>query len=99
MTKVIIKSSNKANRETAQTLLSEALGRQKQILQTALQRTLEKQSQFEKQYEMNSDHFFTLYQSGDLDDRNDYIDWAGEYQIGQNLREQLNCLEELVLCA
>ncbi len=98
MTELIIKSDSKANQKTAQSLLNEALDRQKLILQTALERTEEKLSHFEKQYNLNSDRFFSLYQSGGLDDRNDYIDWAGEYQIGQNLREQLSCLEELVLC-
>jgi len=98
MTELIIKSDSKANQKTAQLLLYEALGRQKLILQTALRRTQEKLSQFEKQYQLNSEHFFSLYQGGRLDDRNDYIDWAGEYQIGQNLREQLSFLEELVLC-
>jgi uncharacterized protein YhaN len=98
MTEVIIKSGSKADQQAAQSLLHEALRRQKLILQSALQRTLEKLSQFEKQYQLNSDRFFTLFQSGSLDDRNDYIDWAGEYQIEQNLRGQLNCLEELVLC-
>jgi len=98
MTELIIKSDSKANQKTAQSLLSEALGRQRLILQAALQRTQEKLSQFEKQYNLNSERFFSLYQSGRLDDRNDYIDWAGEYQIGQNLQEQLSFIEELVLC-
>jgi len=98
MTELIIKSDSKANQKTAQLLLNEALDRQKLILQTALQRTQEKLIQFEKQYQLNSERFFSLYQSGRMDDRNDYIDWAGEYQIGQNLREQLSFLEELVLC-
>lgn len=98
MTEVIIKSGSKADQQAVQSLLNEALRRQKLILQSALQRTLEKLIKFEKQYQMNSDRFFSLFQNGGLNDRNDYIDWAGEYQIGQNLRGQLHCLEELVLC-
>ncbi|NIR50547.1 hypothetical protein GWO43_13860 [candidate division KSB1 bacterium] len=44
---------------------------------------------------MPSKKFYELYEKGELDDRNDFIDWAGEFQIYQSLREQIEVLKEL----
>ena len=46
---------------------------------------------------MTSDEFFQLYQSGKTDDRNDYIDWSGEYHILLSINEKINDLEELTI--
>ena len=47
---------------------------------------------------MDSEIFFSLNQNGEMDDRNDYVDWADEYQIYRNLEKKLECLGEIVLC-
>ena len=99
MTEVIVKSGNKTTQKVARAILREALDRQRRLMQAALLRTQENLRQFETRYQMESACFFALYQSGKLDDRNDYVDWAGEYQILQNIRSHLNCFGELVLCS
>ena len=89
MTEVVIKSDSKSERKIAHTILREALERERKLLRSALKRTQESLTQFEEQYNMDSDRFISLYQKGQIDDRNDYIDWAGEYQIFQSIRNQL----------
>ena len=53
---------------------------------------------FEKRYNTDTASFFAKYQRGETDDRDDYIDWAGEFQIFQSIQNQIGYLEELVLC-
>jgi len=98
MTEVILKSDDKTEKRIAHAILSEALQRENKLLRLALQRTQHNLQQFEKRYNMDSDSFFELYQKGRTDDHNDYIDWAGEYQISASIRNQLDCLKELVVC-
>lgn len=76
-------------------LLSDAIQRQSQLLKQSLERTTQILKKFETQYGITSDEFFRLYQDGKSDDRNDFIDWAGEYQIFQSLYDQIRCLEEI----
>jgi hypothetical protein len=76
-------------------LLSDAISRQLRLLNLNLERTTQILKKLEGQYAMTSDAFFRLYQEGKLDDRNDFIDWAGEYHIFQSLQDQIHCLEEI----
>ena len=76
-------------------LLSDAISRQLRLLNLSLERTAQLLEKLEAQYAMASDEFFRLYQDGKFDDRNDFIDWAGEYQIFQSLQNQIRCLEEI----
>ena len=98
MTEVIVKSNSKTDTKVAYAILREALKRERKLLQAAFQRTQDNLLRFEKNYNIDSDSFFSLYQKGQTDDRDDYVDWAGEYQIYQSIRNQLNCVEELVVC-
>jgi len=98
MTELIVKSGSKAKHKVARAILSEALDRQQRMLQAALLQTKENLHTFEVRYHQDSASFFSLYQKGKVDDRDDYVDWAGEYQILQSLQSQIDCFEELVLC-
>lgn len=98
MTELIVKSTNKAKHETTRSILKEALDREQKMLQAALERTQEHLNHFEALYKLDSETFFAKYQKGETDDRNDYIDWAGEYQIFKNLQNQLDCLGDIVFC-
>ncbi len=98
MTELIVKSSNKAENKVARAILHEALDRQRKMLRAALLRTKENLKHFETRYNISSAEFYKKYQKGKMDDRDDYVDWAGEYQIFQNIQNQLNCLGELLLC-
>ncbi len=69
--------------------------RELENLRIALARTEGELAKFEKQYRMPSAKFYRGYQAGKFDDRNDFIDWPGEYQIYQSLKKQPASLKGL----
>ena len=90
-----IKSRRPMKQENLQSLVQAALEREREKLLFAIMRTKEELTRFEKRYRSSSVKFFRRYQTGKLDDRNDYIDWAGEYQIYLILKEKLANLRGL----
>jgi hypothetical protein len=38
-------------------------------------------SNYEKKYKVRTPHFYKLYKQGKLEERWDFIDWAGLYEI------------------
>jgi len=97
MSRLSINYDSPAKKKSINSLLENALDREKKLLLIASARTREKLNKFENEYNMSSDEFFQLYQSGKTDDRNDYIDWAGEYHILLSINEKINDLEELTI--
>jgi hypothetical protein len=47
---------------------------------------------FEKQYNMSSEEFFGKFEDGQLGDENDFIIWAGVYELQKDSKEKLNML-------
>jgi len=80
-------------------LLSNALRREESVLKRSLEKTTEQLFLFEKKYAMTSEEFFQRYQNGIMNDSDDMIDWAGEYQIYLSLKEQVESLGELEVCS
>lgn len=50
-------------------------------------------SGFETQYDMSTTDFFSQWQSGQIDDRMDYVEWASLAQMAENLRKRLELLK------
>ena len=97
MSTVSIKLGTSKKRKNLNQILENALDRENRLLLIALKKTEEKLKLFEKQYNISSDEFFKRYQNGKTDDRNDYIDWAGEYHISLSIKEKIEALEELTI--
>lgn len=51
-------------------------------------------AEFEQQYALTSADFYQRYQTGQTDDRMDYVEWASLIQIAANLEERLRMLTE-----
>lgn len=49
-------------------------------------------AEFEKQYGMSTADFFQKYQSGQTDDRMDYVEWSSLAQMAERIRERLEFL-------
>lgn len=47
---------------------------------------------FEERYSLPSNEFYRRYQSGQTDDRMDYVEWASLIQMTENLRQRLRLL-------
>jgi hypothetical protein len=50
-------------------------------------------AEFEGQYGMTSDDFFRRYQTGQTDDRMDFVEWASLAQMANKLRQRLRVLQ------
>lgn len=50
-------------------------------------------SQFEKRYDLQSDHFYQRYEAGELGDEVDFIEWAATVEMLMNIKERLKLLE------
>ena len=97
MSHLTIAYDSPAKKKNITGLLENALDREKKLLLIALKRTHQKLQNFENQYDLSSDEFFQLYNSGKTDDRDDYIDWAGEYHILSSIKEKIQEIEELTI--
>ncbi len=95
MTTLTIHSTNRSIKQTASKLIKNALQREQELLKMGLEKTLKNLSKFEKKYNMSSKQFFKDYQNGRIDDRNDYVDWAGECQIYESLNAQMKVIKEI----
>jgi hypothetical protein len=49
---------------------------------------------FENQYSLSSQAFFTDFQTGEIGDDMDYIEWASIYQMAERLKKRILILEE-----
>ena len=50
-------------------------------------------SEFEKRYNLNSDAFYQQFETGELGDTMDYIEWAATLEMLTNVERSLNLLE------
>ncbi|MFQ5866213.1 MAG: hypothetical protein ACE5IW_13405 [bacterium] len=51
---------------------------------------------YEKKYKVRTPHFYTLYKQGKLEERWDFIDWAGLYEIKLDREKEYEKLSENV---
>ncbi len=49
-------------------------------------------AEFEQRYGLSSDEFFRRFQSGQTDDRMDFVEWASLVQMVENLEKRLRLL-------
>ena len=48
---------------------------------------------FEEKYQLDSDEFYRKFSKGKIDDREDYLLWAGQYELLKENKKQLRGLE------
>jgi len=52
--------------------------------------------EFEKQYGMDSATFYRRFEAGELGDALDFFEWAGLYELRQDLLEKIRRVESVV---
>ena len=52
--------------------------------------------EFEKRYSMESTTFYHCFEAGELGDAMDFFEWAGLYELRQDLLEKIRRLEQAV---
>ena len=83
--------SGQVNETTARNL-NKILELEVNQLQIDLAATEKDLGEFERQYNMSTADFFRQWQTGQTDDRMDYIEWASLAQMADNLRKRLEFL-------
>lgn len=65
-------------------------------LELALEAARRRLTPFEQKYGVTTEHFIAEMSAEDLDGKDDeYVHWAGEYQLMQKLQEKLQHLMEI----
>jgi hypothetical protein len=49
-------------------------------------------AEFERQYDLASDEFYTRFERGELGDATDFVEWSATYEMIQNLEDRLAVL-------
>ena len=52
--------------------------------------------EFESRYEMDSKKFYTRFEAGKLGDAMDFFEWAGLYELHQDLLSKMRRLEQVL---
>ncbi|MGD8779734.1 MAG: hypothetical protein PVH88_12315 [Ignavibacteria bacterium] len=97
MTEINISTSDADKHKTLNSILSNAIERERLILLSAIEKTKFRLTEFEKRNSVSSDRFFENYTNGTAGDSDEVIDWAGEYQIYLNLKKKLDSLKDVVV--
>lgn len=50
-------------------------------------------AEFEQRYELSSGAFYTRFQTGEMGDAMDFVEWASLIQMADRLRERISMLE------
>jgi flagellar motility protein MotE (MotC chaperone) len=98
MTLVNVSTDDTSKKEKVNALLKDALERERHILNQALETTKANLASLEAKYSEHSEEFYRRYSAGKTDDREDFVDWAGEYQIYRSLLEKAAYLQEVEVC-
>ena len=59
-----------------------------------LQRYTRELGTFEKQFGIKSDLFYSRFEAGEMGDAMDYFEWAGLYELAQDISEKVQRLEQ-----
>lgn len=84
------------DRQLARSVLREALERELAALECAIERTKEVLREFERRFGMRSEEFYERFSRGMLDERDEFIDWAGEFELLRELLKRREVVLELM---
>jgi hypothetical protein len=72
--------------------LDKLLAHEAEICREQLQQLQADLAEFEERYGLSTNEFYHRFQSGETEDRMDYVEWASLAQMAQRLEERLQVL-------
>ena len=78
-------------------LLASAIQSELRMLELGLARITERLQAFEKQYSLTSEEFEQRFETGEIGESLDYIEWAGEIKTYRRLEEPWQALQRAIL--
>ncbi len=83
--------------QKAHEILFEALETEISRLEYSLALTKKRLLKFEKEYKITSESFIKDWTAEDLKGKDmEYVEWAGEHKLSQNLNDRLNTLKSII---
>jgi len=82
---------------TLKPLIESALRSELRMLELSLQRTIQRLRAFETQYGLTSDEFERRFNSGEIEESLDFIEWAGEIKTHRLLDAHRQALQGVQL--
>ena len=76
-----------------ETTIDKLLVREQDRLLELKTRLTNELSEFEKRYDLNSNDFYQQYETGELGDMMDYVEWAATLDMLTNVKRSLDLLE------
>jgi hypothetical protein len=80
-------------------LLDDAVKAEIKSTELGIKRALQKIKRFERKYKMSSEEFYRAFSDGELGDDSDFMEWAGEYEILTDLKQDIEKLKQRFTCA
>ncbi|MFH1561981.1 MAG: hypothetical protein ABIF11_00985 [Nitrospirota bacterium] len=93
MPEVLLKS-----KEDVIPLIKSAFNLEIKTIETGIERTVNKLTEFERKYGMRSEDFYQKAENGKLEDSLEYIEWAGEVETLNRLKDDLFGLKGIEIC-
>ncbi|MCP4395694.1 MAG: hypothetical protein GY801_00075 [bacterium] len=82
-----------------QSSISRAIQREINMLSLAVRISGEALRTFEQRYDMPSEYFFERMERGEFGDSEDFIEWAGEYELLLRTQDELHELQTITICS
>ena len=82
-----------------QSSISRAIQREINMLSLAVRISKDALRIFERRYDMPSENFFDRMEHGELGDSDDFIEWAGEYELLLRTQNELHELQTITICS
>lgn len=79
-------------------LVNEALKDKTLLLLLSINRLQNELKEYEKKFIMHSEEFYNKYQTGQMGDSPEIIDWAGKFEILFDLKDEYQTLKEIEIC-
>ncbi len=77
-------------------ILRNSLERELRIIEYSIERTTEKLKSFEKKYNMSSEEFYEKFEKGELEDSQEFMLWASEYEALKVLKKDKEIIERML---
>ena len=77
-------------------ILRNSLERELKIIEYSIEKTMEKLKSFEKKYNMSSEEFYEKFERGELEDSQEFMLWASEYEALKVLKKDKEIIERML---
>ena len=75
--------------------LDDAVKAEIKSLELGIKRASQKIKKFERKYKISSEEFYGAFSNGELGDDADFMEWAGEYEILADLKQDIEKLRRI----